>query len=209
VPELTQQELVDSEDMRNAVALMGGKLHNKYRRFVPPDDIAQVLWEHILRHPKWMTEYLDREELADKRRGFAAICTSLWRAGERYCRKEKAALSGYSTADEAFYTRATVEELILMQVNGYSYTNQVDDRVRVKTSPVSGYNFETSIADLDTAMKRLDPDERLLLMQAFGEGWSERDLAQHYDASQSSISRRLTNASKKLIRHLGGDSPWQ
>lgn len=201
-------EIADSNDMHTAIAITVKRLQRKYSRFVQADDLRQTMWEYAWRQRQTFAEYLSREDEADRKRGWSALLTSLYRSGDRYARKEKAEQSGYRPSDEAFYNRVLIEELVAARYNGTGMTNQVDDRVKVKTIPGSGYGLETSLADLDKAMKQLDVEDRALIESAFGEQLAERELAEMFGVSRSTIDRRLTRACSQMIEHLGGESPY-
>lgn len=201
-------KITDSNDIHTAIAITVKRLSRKYSRFVPADDMRQTLWEYTWRQRKAFTEYLDREDEADKKRGWSALLTSLYRAGDRMARKEKAEQSGYRPSDEVFYNRVLIEELVAARRNGTGLTNQVDDRVKVKSVPGSGYGLETSLADLDKAMDTLDAADRSLLESAFGEQLAERELAELYGVSRSTIDRRISKACTQIVEFLGGESPY-
>lgn len=194
--------------MHTAIAITVKRMARKYRRFTSDEDVRQTLWEFAWRKRDTFAEYLSREDEADRKRGWSALLVALHRAGDRYCRKEKAEKSGYRPSDEAFYNRVLIEELVSARWNGTGLTNQVDDRVKVKTIPGSGYGLETSLADLDRAMSRLEPEDKSLLFQAFGEQEPEKDLAVQYGVSRSTIDRRITKACNQIIEFLGGESPY-
>lgn len=201
-------KITDSNDMHTAIAIAVNKLIRKYHRWVEAKDVTQHLWENAWRKRKAFAEYLSREDKEEQKQGWSALLTALQRDGDRYCRKEKADRSGYRTEDEAFYTKAMIEDLISMLYNGTGLTNIIDDRVKVKTAPGSGYSVETSMADVEMAMKYLDPADRSLLIEAYGYQVPESTLAQNLGVSRSTVERRLSKACKQMIEFLGGPSPY-
>ena len=201
-------QISDSNDLHTAIAIITNKLNRRYRKFVEPADITQSLWEYSWKKRKQFAEYLSREDKEEQKQGWAALLTALHRAGDRYCRKEKADRSGYRTEDEAFYTKAMIEDLVSMRFNGAGATNIIDDRVKVKTAPGSGYSVETSIADIERALMDLDPEDRYLVVEVYGHCTPEKAVADSLNISRSTVDRRLAKACKQMVEFLGGPSPY-
>lgn len=198
----------DSNDVHTAIAITTSRLTRRYWKVVESADITQSLWEYSWRKRSQFAEYLSREDKEEQKQGWSALLTALHRAGDRYCRKEKADRSGYRTEDEAFYTKAMIEDLVSMMYNGAGSTNVIDDRVKVKTAPGSGYAVETSMADIDRALSSLEPDERHLIVQIYGLNAREKQVAEELNISRSTVERRLTKACQHMIEFLGGASPY-
>jgi RNA polymerase sigma factor (sigma-70 family) len=201
-------KISDSNDMHTAIAITVNRLSRRYRKWVESEDLTQHLWEYAWKKRDQFAEYLSREDKEEQKQGWAALLVALQRAGDRYCRKEKADRSGYRTEDEAFYTKSMIEDLISMLYNGVGITNIIDDRVKVKTAPGSGYAVETSMADVEMALKYLDAEDRSLLIEAYGYQVTEATLAQNLGVSRSTVERRLAKACKKMVEFLGGPSPY-
>jgi RNA polymerase sigma factor (sigma-70 family) len=198
----------DSNDMHTAVAITVNRLHRRYRRWVEASDLGQHLWEYAWKKRKVFTEYLSREDKEEQKQGWAAVLIALQRAGDRYCRKEKADKSGYRTEDEVFYTKAMIEDLVSMLYNGTGITNLIDDRVKVKSAPGSGYSVETSLVDIERALKSLEPEDRYVVVEVYGHSTPEAAVAESIGVSRSTVDRRLARASKQMIEFLGGESPY-
>jgi predicted DNA-binding protein (UPF0251 family) len=64
------------------------------------------------------------------------------------------------------------------------------------------------IADIKTGWKKADLtlDERRAILLQFGLGWAQRDIAYNQQVDQSTISRRVNNAIKKIKARLNGES---
>lgn len=201
-------KIADSNDMHTAIAITVNRLSRRYRRWVEAADLTQHLWEHAWKKRKVYAEYLSREDKEEQKQGWSALLTALQRDGDRYCRKEKADRSGYRVEDEAFYTTAMIQEMVSMLYNGSGLTNIIDDRVKVKTAPGSGMSVETSMADVEMALKYLEPEDRYLVVEVYGHSTSETTLAESLGVSRSTVERRLTRACKRMIEFLGGPSPY-
>ena len=198
----------DSNDVHTAVAITVNRLHRRYRRWVEPADLTQHLWEYIWKKRKVFAEYLSREDKEEQKQGWAALLLALQRAGDRHCRKEKADKSGYRPEDEAFYTKAMIEDLVSMLYNGAGITNIIDDRVKVKSAPGSGYSVETSLVDIERALKSLESEDRFVVVEVYGHSTPEAAVAETLGVSRSTVDRRLAKASKQMIEFLGGPSPY-
>lgn len=198
----------DSNDVHTAVAITVNRLNRRYRRWVEPADLTQHLWEYIWKKRKVFAEYLSREDKEEQKQGWAALLLALQRAGDRHCRKEKADKSGYRPEDEAFYTKAMIEDLVSMLYNGAGITNIIDDRVKVKSAPGSGYSVETSLVDIERALKSLEPEDRFVVVEVYGHSTPEAAVAETLGVSRSTVDRRLAKASKQMIEFLGGPSPY-
>jgi RNA polymerase sigma factor (sigma-70 family) len=202
----TDVDIID--DLRTIISIQAHRLMRKYHRYVEYDDLTQELWVYGYRKHDKFVEFLTREDKDEQRQGWSAAHKSMWREGDKYCRTVKAEALGYRPGDEAFYDASQVRQLVEMSHNGTSYTNQVDDRPKVKRIPGSGYMLETSIADLHRAMKVLSPEERGILMHAYGDGVPEEEVAEAWDMPRAKVRRTLKRATKKIIDELGGESPW-
>lgn len=198
------------DEMKIAISSLSDSIFRRYHRFVSRDDIQQEMWLAVAKDQDRMFEKLDvpPDDEAALKAAWSYIRKVMWRAGEKYCRKEKAIKTGYSPHDEAFYDRQRVGALIDMRWNGTSLTNQVDDRPKGKTKPGSGYMLETEFADIDRALASLDPDEVAILMEYFVDGKTEAEVGETFGWTRQKAGRRINNATKKVIRFLGGDSPW-
>ena len=107
--------IIDEELMSDVQTVISGASHalaRDYRLYTPAQDIAQEMWVWCVKHPGKISDYLDREEKSDRLRGMKALNKTLMRLGVAYCRREKAAISGYHPSDEYFYTRSLIGALL-------------------------------------------------------------------------------------------------
>lgn len=185
----------------------------KYARYgMARDDIRSEMWIWALKHKPKLVEYLHRPEESrrQQRAGKAAAYKSLLRAGERWCRREKARICGYQTHDEAFYDDQKVMQWLAVIVNGQSaLATQSFDQVRTRRTLSEGWNLEASIADVDRALKSLPMDERRLVLALYGEGATVREVAAAMDLAPSTVEGRAHRALSKMVDKLGGYSPYR
>lgn len=198
------------EEMKVAIAASSRSVFRRYHRFVSLEDVQQEMWLAVAKDIDRISDKLDvdPDDRAADKAAWAFVYKALWRAGEKYCRKEKAAKSGYSAHDEAFYDRQRIGALLDMRWNGTSLTNQYDDRPKGKTKPGSGYMLETEYADIDRALASLEAEEVAVLMEYFVDGKTEAEVGETFGWTRQTAGRRIDSAVKKTIRFLGGDSPW-
>lgn len=201
-------KIADSNDMNTAISITTNRLHRRYRRFCEAADIRQSLWLYAWRKREQFAEYLSREDEAERKQGWSAVLVSLHRAGDRHCRKAKADQCGYKVTDEVFYSRAVIEELLAAYFNPGMTTNVVDDRVKVKSAPGSGYGLETSLADIDRALRLVDPEDRYVLLRVFGDGVAKERVGLEQGVTRSTVDRRISRAIKVMVEFLGGESPY-
>lgn len=202
----TDQQFMD--DLTAVIAIQASRLNRRYYRWVDIADLRQEMWLHVLKRKDRFSEYMMRDDPDERRKGWAAVHKSVWRAGDQYCRKAKADSTGYRTSDESFYDREQVRSLMEMKFSGTSLTNQVDDRPKVKRIPGSGYMLETSMADIEQALKRLTDEERDILVSVYGLDQPEEEVAETYGMTRAKLRRTVQRACSKMIEHLGGESPW-
>lgn len=206
VTELTDDHM---DTLRPIVANVAHALARKYNRFMEAADIAQELWLWCLTRPSKVTMYLDREEPGERRAGAKAVQKSLYRAGDRLCRKEKAARSGYRVSDEFFYSKALIEALLIAKYNdGKLMERGVDTNVRVSKSLAEGGDVQAMIVDLEIALDGLSDDTRDMLVEHVVRGVSTTDLAEQLGVSRQAVDQRMTRAMDKMVDSLGGPSPY-
>lgn len=163
------------------------RLYRKYRKWVEANDIRQEMHTWIASKSK---KYIDG--LADNQ-----LRWRLYDAGDIYCRKEKAAKTGYSPDDEVFYSMRLLREVLPNIVEGKDYlTKGVDDSSGTgarRSAAGSSMNYETTMADIRAAFEKLSEDHRLIL-----EGEVEFGMSEPAD---------VTRALRALQGKLGGRRP--
>lgn len=203
---------VNVSDIEEMCATIGYSVWKRYRKYVELPDLRQELMLFSWRKRDKVAEYLVRDEEENpirKRQGEAAYLKSLTRAAERYCRKMKAQVVGYSPRDEFFYSRTLLEDLIGVMVNGMSdMAQQVDERVKGSRDPSEGGNTQAMMADLKRALDTLDHDAYAMVMMAFGDQVPTRVIAETWGITRQAVEQRLERTTAKLVRALGGDNPY-
>ena len=203
---------VDVEKLTDAVSIISSRLAHKHRRLVSVDvsDISQELWLFAWRKREKVREFLDRDTRVAQKKGWSALLTTLERAGERFCQKQKAKEIGYEIQDLSWYSTDSLKDWIAVLFNGEGVvTNEVNDlNLRVPKLKNEGFNLEATLADVSQALDSLDVSESALLKEHFGYGTTQRALAEVWEVSESTIQRRLDSGLKKMVDFLGGPRPW-
>ena len=199
----------DVKTIRPVVAAVGLALARKYGKFVELPDIAQELWVWCLSKPSRVIEFIDRDDEGLRRAGMKGLQKSLYREGDRYCRRTKASRTGYKQSDEFFYSKGLIEALLIARAtNGKLLDRGVETGVRGDKSLAEGGDVQAMIFDINVAVADLDDDTALLLEQHVVEGVASADLAAARGVSRQAIDQRINRTFDKMIARLGGESPW-
>lgn len=188
-------------------------LSKRYHRFVELADIRQAMNEYAWKRRDKVAQYLIREDPVEIKQGYKAFSTFMRRAGERYARKEKARTLGYELGDEYFYRLDLIENLIKVAGTDESYlANQVFDPdvhgVKAKKPANEGNNLAAMIADVDRAMKKLDPRMQGILTSRFVNDMPLVDIAEAWDISPQRVEQLVIKGIKDIADKLGGVTPY-
>jgi RNA polymerase sigma factor (sigma-70 family) len=182
-----------------------------YKGFAEADDVKQELLEWSLKRndkiQEWLNEDLSKQEY---RIGIKRLAKTFNRMADRYCRKEKAKKLGYSIHDEAFYSTGMIEELLPMAFSSNIITK--DPATEYVSNgggdPATAGSFLASMYDIRIALRELTIDLYEILRMRYEDGLKLDDIANYFDLSESTISRKVNTAIKQISKELGGESPW-
>lgn len=210
-------------DVAELAAIAARPVARRYRRWTEFDDLKQGAVEYAIHREDKVLEYLYDfdEELQShvrrtggtRRQGETAMITFLRRQCERLARKEKAHKAGYQIEDEYFYRPVLVENLIKVWGSGdYDMAGQVLDPSemggrRAKTLS-EGNNLLAMIADIDSAMKRLDDRTRVVLVERFVHDTTLQEIADLLDVSPQRVDQISSRGIAHVINDLGGFNPY-
>jgi DNA-directed RNA polymerase specialized sigma24 family protein len=202
---------VDVEKLADAVAISSARVYRRYPNLkaIDDQDVAQELWLFAWKKRLKIQEYMDREDRKSIRKGWSALLTMMDRAAERYCQKQKAKEGGYEIQDLVFYTPDSIKDWLAVLVHGSGVlTNQADEEVRHTRLANEAYNLEATVADIQSALGKLDVLDQYILLEHYGHMTSRRKIAEVLDISESTLARRLDDGLKQMVNHLGGQRPW-
>lgn len=173
------------EDLANLIDSAAYAVWKRYKSFTEAADLRQEMWVWALaQDEERLTEY-EAHKLTWKLRD----------AGEVYARKEKAAKGGYEPDDEVFYSLRTLRELLPLAVTDVPITlRAVESEGKRSGGTPQSMEFETALADMRRAFKRLSSKYQLIL----GTYVESPD-----DADEVAVTRAL----RFMQRRLGGKRP--
>ena len=184
----------------------------RFSKFVQHDDLVQHVMEWAWKRNDKVAEYLMRDDETERRKGVGALSVLFRRSAERYARKEKAAKLGYETGDEFFYSPNLVERLISILPYGVDGAGQAlnpdGGAGRKTTLPNEGGNILAMVADIESALKYLEPRLSYILEARYAQGETLQVIADTLELSVQRVDQLSRKAMKELIEFLGGESPY-
>ena len=188
----------------------------RYRTFVERADLLQEAYAFCATRGDRFAEQLDEPNEELRRANEKRVGYQIKRHLERYCRKEKAHKSGYTTQDEAFYETVTIAQLlpyVIASVINDTALEQAqnlinDGQPRKPAAPAEGGTLLAILVDIKKAYEMLEQDDKDILRLRYHENHTLQMLAQYFECSISTAERRSNAALRKLQNNLGGQSPW-
>jgi RNA polymerase sigma factor (sigma-70 family) len=190
------------------------KVAYKYHGYVQADDLRQVASEYAFRRKGKVAEYLIRDDPHERRQGEKALLVSMVRECDRYARREKASKSGYRPEDEYFYRPEMIEKIIEVIYNDTgSLAGQILDPAELggkrRTKPASeGGDVLAMVADVESALKELQPREYSILLERFAYGTTLQVIGDDWGISPQRVEQLSQRAMRQVIEALGGPSPY-
>ena len=192
-------------------------VHRRYRKYVDRADLTQEAYAWVMTRVTYFNGLLEDENDAVRLINQKRIAFQMRRAIERYARKEKAARSGYQTNDESFYDTVTIAQLlpyvIASVVNDTAIEqaqNLINDGTpRKPAAPAEGGNLLATLIDIKRSYESLDEDDKNILRLRYHENYTLQQLSEATECAVSTADRRCTNALRKILNFIGGESPYQ
>jgi RNA polymerase sigma factor (sigma-70 family) len=192
-------------------------VHRRYRKYVDRADLTQEAYAWVMTRVVYFNGLLEDDNDAVRLINQKRIAFQMRRAIERYARKEKAARSGYQTNDESFYDTVTIAQLlpyvIASVVNDTAIEqaqNLINDGTpRKPAAPAEGGNLLATLIDIKRSYESLDEDEKNILRLRYHENYTLQQLSEATECAVSTADRRCTNALRKILNFMGGESPYQ
>ena len=180
--------------------------------YVSHEDLVQEAAEWALKNPTKLAEYME----LDERDRNAVIAVALRNRMRRVAEQNKAAALGYRYRDLGWYSRAEIvgsaetKGLLHYVFDRASWVTppvEVSDRVSGGSLPSQRGGWQTQLADVADAYRRLSRDDQDMIRLRFGEEQTLGRIADVFDLAVSTVHERLDRAVARLHRHLGGDRP--
>ena len=188
----------------------------RYKVWVKKEDIKQECYLWALSRGQALSDYLSETDEEQRAINEKRTAYQMRRHLERYCRKEKAAKSGYSTGDESFYDTATIAQLLPYVIT--SIVNETaleqaqtminDGSPRKPPAPAEGGNMLAILIDIKKAYEKLEQEDKEILRMRYLDDLTLQQIGQYFECSTSSADRRCTSALRKIQNLVGGDTPW-
>lgn len=199
------------EEVSTVATTVAYTITRNYKGYAEVDDVKQELLEWCLRRQdkikEWLSPELPKQEY---KLGIKRLAKTFNRMADRYCRKEKAKKLGYSVHDEVFYSPGLVEEILPLAFNESLITK--DPNAEFVSGgggdPATAGSFLASLYDIKRALKELDIETYIMVQLKYEEQLTLLQIAEMFNISESTVSRKINTAIKQMSKKLGGDNPW-
>jgi RNA polymerase sigma factor (sigma-70 family) len=198
------------QESREIAVTVARKVHRRYHTYFDMQDVTQELMVWVLRRQDKIKEWLDHPKESDEyKMGVRKLGKTLTRNADKYCRRMKAQKLGYEVRDEQYYSPISLSELLPFV---WSDVVETRDASKPKVSgggnPAEGGNYVIQLFDIRRALKKLDPQDKLVLQMKFFEQLNYQEIAQTFGVSDSTAHRKVDGALRRLNNHLGGQTPF-
>ena len=189
---------------QDIAAHVARSVHRKYHTYFDVADVRQELIVWMLSHENKVAEYMADEEL-----GIKKLSKTLRRQADKYCRRKKAQIVGYSLEDEAYYPGSIIATLLPYVWKDVEAMHIGDgEKISNSGNPAEGGNFVIQIFDIRKALDELDPQDRLILQMKYFEGQTFAEIGEILEISDTTAHRKHEGALRRLSNYLGGMSPF-
>lgn len=199
------------KESREIAVTVARKVHRRYHTYFDVQDVTQELMVWVLKRQDKIKEWLDHPLESDEyKMGVRKLGKTLTRNADKYCRRMKAQKLGYEVRDEQYYSPISLSELLPFV---WSDVVETRDASKPKVSgggnPAEGGNYVIQLFDIRRALKKLDPQDKLVLQMKFFEQLNYQEIAETFGVSDSTAHRKVDGALRRLNNHLGGQTPFQ
>ena len=199
------------DESREIAVTVARKVHRRYHTYFDVQDVTQELMVWVLKRQDKIKEWLDHPLESDEyKMGVRKLGKTLTRNADKYCRRLKAQKLGYEVRDEQYYSPISLSELLPFV---WSDVVETRDASKPKVSgggnPAEGGNYVIQLFDIRAALRKLDPQDKLVLQMKFFEQLNYQEIAQTFGVSDSTAHRKVDGALRRLNNHLGGQTPFQ
>lgn len=189
------------------------QLRSKYRDFCYLEDIQQELWIWVITHEHKLDEWTESD--LHPKSVQRLLAKSLRNAGEKYCRREKAAKVGYETDDEFFYSIPMVADMLQLYFDpDWGQVQAVEFGGTKSGKPASeGWNLQAMVADVGKAYEGLSAHDQTLLREVYAEGKPYDNIAalalDWGGITWNAADHRVRRVVGRIRATLGGPQPYE
>lgn len=199
------------ESIHAAVASVARQLRSRYRDFVEYEDVQQELYIWYIKNHRKVAAW---EEEHHEKSVARLVNRSLRNAGEKYCRKQKAEMSGYEPDDEFFYSIPMVADMLQLY-----FDPDWMEPAAIQLGTVSsgkpaeeGWNLQAMVADVGKCYEQMPTADQHLLREVYGGEVPVRDaiawLALEWECTPNAADHRIRRVLGRLRAKLGGPRPY-
>lgn len=169
-----------------------------------------VVW--ALEHEEKISEWLDPELNSD---GYAdrMIARSLHNRGKDVLKKAKRQALGLKPDEMYEYSAGEVEELLKAMFHRDEWLYPPKSEGRSTKAPAHGHNWVATLADISLAFDAQNSYDRAILITRYYKGKQLMEAASLYGTTESTMSRHISRAVRRMVDLLNGDrprpNPWQ
>lgn len=194
---MTPEEIEEVQPLVSGVGITLARMYQMLERA----DLEQECWVWAITHPKKFREYLAEAEWGKMRR-------AMTNSARRWAEGERAAASGYSPDDVYWYSITELGVLLGAALDPYgAQVGRQDDEPARGGDPAVAGNWTALLTDVRIAYDALSTEDRTLLAIRHRDGLLDREIAQSYGVTTSTVDRWLKRALRRLQDQLGGPRP--
>lgn len=212
--EIKRQEAIDyleragafEREVKWAVDTAAYGVSRRFTEYLQRDDVAQHLWEWVLRSPIKVSRWHQDNDADGFNRLLGAV---LWDEATYLGRKARDEVRGHTSSDDFYYTKSMLITLLPdvfneeAWINGPSW-NKGQSKVREGKALNEGFGWVATLSDVSRAVSKLPLADQHILRLTYEKDLTRRELAQHFGIPLSTASDRHGSAVKKLWAVLGG-----
>jgi RNA polymerase sigma factor (sigma-70 family) len=186
------------------------RIYKGHLQYVEMDDLRQEGWMWVAEHTDLVSETIESDETKDYRLTERLIYPRIRANLHRYCMQQRYLKDGTKPGDYHFYTAEQVADLLPDVFDGTRSTRSSSELsdTRSTRSPSEGWEYEATVADVQSGLARLKEPERDFLRALFADGGlSTEVMSIQYEVTQRAIQQRTSRILNKVVKNLGGSLP--
>ena len=199
------------EDIHALVSSVSRQLRSRYQmcEYV---DIQQELDLWYIKHHRKVAEW---DEEYHPKTASRFLARSLRNEGERYCRKEKAAIEGYEIEDEFFYSIPMIADMLALYFDPDRHAPRGIELGKSPSGipPEEGGNLLAMVADVGKAYEAMPPTDQWLLSSVYDGEIPVREaignLSVDWGITHAAADQRIRRVLGRLRTKLGGPRPYE
>lgn len=194
--------MLDHEKLAPLVKKVADSVSRSFPNYIDRDDTESAIYVWLYENKKTVTEIMRDAESWERR-----LYHLITRAANAHVLKEDAAVNGYSEDDTFLYSADVVKELltIVWDYEDWQPTGQTGEpgMPRSKKLVNQGFDLPTMLADITSALDRMNEDQYNILVWVYKYHYTHENLAEELEISKEAASKRVSRAVGAVRRELG------